>query len=125
MDDWQALYEDSERRCLELERRLNSARCIPAAARHGWFVCCIVDSTGYTISSLHVQVQGGDSIPDTTRREVAHHLQTHHVRGVPPVRYVMIPITADLCTIGPEVRVWVVEPAGVEVSANPGTPPRA
>lgn len=121
MDDWQALYEDSERRCLDLERRLNSARRIPPAARHGWFVCCIVDSRGLTVGSLHVQVEGGDSIPDTTRREVAHYLQNRHVRGVPPVRYVMIPVTADLCTIGPEVEVWVVEPAGVLPSGEAPT----
>lgn len=121
MDDWQALYEDSERRCLDLERRLNSARRIPPAARHGWYVCCIVDARGETIASFHLEVPGGDPISEVARREAAHYLQTHHIRGVPPVRFVLIPTTADLCTIGPEVEVWVVEPAGVLPSGEAPT----
>lgn len=83
-------------RCADLERRLAATRHIPPASRMGWFVCCVVDARGETIASLHVHVPGGSPISQVVRREAKHHLQTHHVRGAPPVRFVVIPTTADL-----------------------------
>ena len=112
--DWEALHNDAEARCADLERRLAATQHIPPASRMGWYVCCVVDARGVTIASFHVHVPGGSPISEIVRREAAHHLRTHHVRGAPPVRLVVIPTTADLTTIGPEVDVRIVDP--VEVS---------
>ena len=90
-----------------------NARSIPPASRDGWYVCCIVDSRGLTIGSFHLQAQGGEVIATVTRREVAHHLETRGVRGVPPIQYILIPTATDLCTIGPEVEVRIVQPPEV------------
>lgn len=114
MGDWMLqesfTVERLEEEVADLQRRLGATRRIPPASRDGWYVCCIVDSRGLTIASFHVHVPGGESIPKVTRREAKHYLQTHAVRGVRPVRYVLIPTASDLCTIGPEVRVRIVEP---------------
>lgn len=108
--DWEARYNDAEARCADLERRLAATRHIPPASRMGWYVCCVVDSRGETIATFHMEVPGGEPISEVARREATHYLQTHHVRGAPPVRLVLIPTTADLTTIGPEVDARIVDP---------------